>query len=47
MISFSSPILPESWKNSNMLLLSLIAPPENLSPEYFCSLLNQYKIYQN
>ncbi|CAD8140306.1 unnamed protein product [Paramecium pentaurelia] len=42
MISFSSPILSESWKNSNMLLLSLIAPPENLSPEYFCSLLNQY-----
>ncbi|CAD8150685.1 unnamed protein product [Paramecium pentaurelia] len=42
MISFSSPILPESWMNSNMLLLSLIAPPENLSPEYFSSLLNQY-----
>ncbi|CAD8057120.1 unnamed protein product [Paramecium sonneborni] len=42
MISFSSPILPDSWRNSNMLLLSLIAPPENLSAEYFSSLLNQY-----
>ncbi|CAD8138579.1 unnamed protein product [Paramecium octaurelia] len=42
MISFSSPVLPESWMNSNMLLLSLIAPPENLSPEYFGSLLTQY-----
>ncbi|CAD8055883.1 unnamed protein product [Paramecium sonneborni] len=42
MISFSSPILPESWRNSNMLLLSLIAPPDNLNPEYFSTLLNQY-----
>ncbi|CAD8058080.1 unnamed protein product [Paramecium sonneborni] len=42
MISCSSPILPKTWNNSNQLMLSLIAPPENLSPEYFSSLLNQY-----
>ncbi|CAD8060005.1 unnamed protein product [Paramecium sonneborni] len=42
MISCSSSILPETWNNSNQLMLSLIAPPENLSPEYFSSLLNQY-----
>ncbi|CAD8049329.1 unnamed protein product [Paramecium primaurelia] len=42
MLSCSSPILSETWTNSNQLMLSLLAPPENLNPEYFSSLLNQY-----
>ncbi|CAK77358.1 unnamed protein product (macronuclear) [Paramecium tetraurelia] len=42
MFSYSSPNLPESLHNSHFLLLTLTAPPSNLNPEYFSSLMNQY-----
>jgi hypothetical protein len=40
MLSLSSLVFPESYSISNTLLLNLAAPPENLTPEYFSSLLS-------
>ncbi|CAK68725.1 unnamed protein product (macronuclear) [Paramecium tetraurelia] len=42
MFSYSLPNLPDSLHFSHLLLLTLTAPPANLNPEYFSSLMSQY-----